>query len=523
MSNLDTFRRMQEQEFLEYPFRGPFGGIQSELPLDEIELFGFSDCVNVLLRNAVMRPRPGLDFVDPLPFAPVGITDFYDVNGVRHSVAWTREKMYEYIGITPTELTGVLTGADTDLMSWAVVNNNILFSQGIDVVQAWDGVTAGFADASVDAVPARFLLELATHLLVARTIEGGNEFTQRVRWTAPGDFTDWTGFSAGVNDILNSLGPITGLTKIFENGFALHPDGVTRIVPTGIGTRPFDFIPYNDRTRGCFFPHSVASFGDNGTAYVTRSDVVMFNGSSFQSLGAQPADDGRKRVGARSRIISDLLLADPTQVYGFGTQAIGGSYFQAYWLIIPNVSMWVYNLDESNWTRFAFPDVPKVMGRISISTGVRIMDLIGTIAEQNWTPATLSSETFFDSPAIGFTNGEIGMPNFGVAIESGYQVASGTLVMNDRRHNKRVEKVRILYQDGSPTPLTLTLLNDRGEIRNYDFTLVGNGTGFLRQQVIPVDMSGMFIRWQITGIPNTQAIISEVTPIYNIGGEYKNY
>jgi hypothetical protein len=512
-----------QTELPEYPFRGPFGGIQSELPLDEIELFGFSECLNVLLRNALARPRPGNEFASALASAPVGIGDFYDVNGTRHTVAWLRDSLWEYTSpSTKVQITGTLTGADTDLMDWTVVNNGLLFSQGVDKVQVWNGITPGFAASAVAAVPAKFLMELATHLLAIRTIEGGTERTQRVRWTGAGDYTDWASFSSGVIDVLNSLGPINGRTKINENGFLLHTDGITRVIPTGIGSRPFDFVPFNERTRGCFFPRSVASFGDSGSAYVSRNDIVFFDGSSFVSLGARPIEDGRKKVGARSRIVSDLLLANPTQVYGFASQAIGGVYFQAYWLIIPNVSMWVYNLDEGNWTRFVFTKTPKVMGRFESGIEIRIMDLIGAIQDQNWSPATLLSESFFDTPAIGFTDGSVGLPNFSVPIETGFLLASGMLTMGDRRHNKRISRIRLTFIDAVETPFELILSNERGEQFTQTVNLPGTSTGFLRQFVVPVDISGMFLRWQIVGQAGTSIELSEVAPIYSPGGEYKN-
>jgi len=515
-----TIQRIQE-ELPELPFIGPFGGIQSELPMNLIEQFGFSECLNVILRKASASIRPGNSAVDNLVSPPVGFADFYDKDSNRHSVAFLRDALYELAYPNWNLIGGVLSGTDSDLMAWSVVNNKLLFSQGIDVVKSWDGVAGAFADVSPDAVPAKFLLELATHLLALNTFEGGTFKTQRVRYTAAGDPTDWTGFNAGAVDILNDLGPINGAAKVQENGYAFHPNGLTRIIPTGIGLRPFDFVPFNDKTRGCFFPRSIASFGDQGAAYVARNDVFLLTPSSFQSLGAQPIDDGRKQVGARSRIVAELLNADPTQVYGFASQAIGGEYFQAYWLVIPGGSVWVYNLDEQNWTRFRYPKQPKVIGRLQTGHGIRWMDLIGSWADQTVEWKDFSSTTFFDTLAVGFTDGSVGIPEFASKCESAYTIASGSLSMGDRRHTKTLERFRIGYQDGEDCTFQVVFTNEKGQQDVQNAQIVGGGTGKDMVIIVTTKLNGLYLQWQVVGGPDAKQSFTEFTPIYVVGGEYK--
>jgi hypothetical protein len=218
------------EELLEFPMTGPFGGVQSELSPDLVEQYGFLDALNIILRRGRADVRPGYTSLGPLPDPAVepivGIADFFTSETERKQTILTPTRLLKYATSTGWEdVSGTLTGGNSDLFNWTVVNSKLLFSQGVDPVQLWDGITPDFAAASPDAVPARSLMELNTHLIVADTIESGIRFSQRVRWTGAGDPTDWTSFSAGMVDILNNLGPIRGLCKLFQTGYAMHQLG----------------------------------------------------------------------------------------------------------------------------------------------------------------------------------------------------------------------------------------------------------------------------------------------------------
>jgi len=209
------------------------------------------------------------------------------------------------------------------------------------------------------------------------------------------------------------------------------------------------------------------------------------------------------------------------QVYGYISSSIAGANFKAYWLVIPGVSTWIYNFDEENWTRWSFDKTPNIVGTFYNAIGIRIKDLVGTIAQQNWTPATLNSPKPFDNVVIGFTDGTPGMVDFTGVSETQWLIKSGQLSMGDRRHNKDIQRFRLVFKDIAPTTFTVNFINEKGVSQSHILTL-GTGSGKILSEVVPFHISGLFLTWTITGAPHMAASFIEFSPIYAIGGEYKN-
>src|SRR5205807_4121138 len=129
------------------------------------------------------------------------------------------------------------------------------------------------------------------------------------------------------------------------------------------------------------------------------------------SIGDMPISD-RKRIGARSRILLDALTVSPYTIYGFVTYSINGQPFRAYWLVIPGTSTWVYNFDEGNWTQFTYGKTVASIGSFFKNSAIRIIDLVGTIQAQNWTPQTLQANNPFNGFLLGFNDGTAGYVDF---------------------------------------------------------------------------------------------------------------
>lgn len=521
-----------QREPLEAPLRGPFGGIQSELPLDAIETIGFADLRNIILRQGSAATRPGYAILTALP-APanepiIGIVDFFNGLGNRIQAVLTPTRLLLWNGSGAgswTQITGpALTGTASQLFSSAVVNAKLLFSQGVTPVQLWDGILGTYAIAAATAVPAFFMMELVEHLVVGYTFEGGFSFPQRIRWTGAGDPTDWTSFDSGVQDILNDLGPLTGLAKLYQTGFVFQNFGITQMWPTGVGLAPWDFVPMSSRPKGCIAPFSIAVYGDDLIAYVGKDNIYILNGSQSVPIGDAPMSGSRTRLGARKRIFAELAQANLRLVTGYVSSAINGNPYNAYWLNIPNGSTWMFNFDEQNWTRFVFDGkVPSVINTFAKQGVIRIEDLIGTIAAQTWSPATLLSVDAFDDVLIGFVDGTPGIFDFTQPCESAWSITSGEMKMGDNRHNKEITRFRLVYNDlfaGGQT-FTITVKNENGFSQTQSLTL-GTGSGVTLQWVTEFKISGMFLTWTINGNAQAQASFVEFTPIFNFGGEYAN-
>jgi len=355
------------EEMPEQAMTGPFGGVQSELPLDAIEDLGFADSTNVLFRKGVAYLRPGFTLLTEFPIDPgdpiLGIADFFNANADRIQTVITQHHLWKFISASETwvEITGSgFTGGPTDTWAWDVVANKLCFSQGVDLLWLWDGISSTYVQASASAPAAFFVAEIGFHLMTLNITLASQYLSQGYAWSGIGDPTDWTSFSSGNNNILNNLGPGQGLLKLGQYGYGWHNWGIVQIQPTGLGAEPFYFTAIANSNVGNICPRSLARFNKDGVecaAYVGKDNVYIFNQSSVIPIGDMPID-GRRRLGARSRIFSDLLTADALTAYGFVTQNIGGQIYNAYWLIIPGVSIWCYNFDEGNWTNLRFNPLP---------------------------------------------------------------------------------------------------------------------------------------------------------------------
>lgn len=679
----------------EQALRGPFAGICSEMPADAIELFGFTDCLNMILRKGNCTVRPGCDTLALLPTPPtgeyiLGIADFFDKAGSRHQMVMTQTRLLEWqsgswldipgtgpissstlasggtgytVGDTgfvdigtydatyvvntvsgsgavltytltsfgtnyttafgvPTEVGGGQPGVGTgftlnivavggfdsnSLFSTATVNYQLCIADGRDQIQVWNGITSTFgpsngngpiidwlidnggtgyavgdtgivntgsfdADYIVTAETGgvvsgisfafpgtfysndttaptlvggtqpgsgtglilnitalglapicKYVFELENYLIALYTFEQGSSFPQRLRWSAPGDVTNWYSFAAGVEDRLNDLGPLVGGVKLYQIGYLFFEFGIEQVVPTGIGTEPFEFVPISSRPKGCICPHSIAVYGDDLIAYVGKDNIYAFNGTQSTAIGDAPIQGGR--IGARSRIFAELALANPDFVTGYVSSCIAGNTYNAYWLNIPSGSLWMYNFDEGNWTRWIFDGVPSTINTFASQLGIEIKDLIGTIAAQTWTPATLISTQPFDGVLIGFTNGEPGLidfSNYANDAPTGWSITGAQYCMNDRRHNKLWTRFRFVYTDLGGFPFVFSVTNELGNSVAVEVNLPGTGTGLQQAFVTDIRISGLFLHWQIVGSPGTPASFSEFTPIYEPGGEYAN-
>jgi hypothetical protein len=529
MSNLQDRRQAQTEEFFEFPITGPFGGVQSELPLDQIENYGFSDVTNMLFRKGVCSVRPGFTALTPFPVtaneAVLGIADFFTKNGDRVQTVITTTRLLRWNSNTAdwTEITGPgFTGTSSQTFAWDVIGNKLCFSQGADRVFYWDGITPTYAQTSASAPSAFFLAEIGLHLMALNVNLGSGQLTQTYVWSGVGDPTDWTSFNSGRNDNLNNLGPGRGLLKLGQYGYGWHNWGIVQIQPTGIGLAPFYFTPIANSNVGNICTRSLTRFNREGVecaAYMGKDNVYVFNQSSVIPIGDAPID-GRKRLGARSRILADLVTSNALTAYGFVTQNIVGQVFNAYWLIIPNVSVWVYNFDESNWTRFKYNDTQTVAGLFFWQRGIRIMDLIGTIAQQSWTPATLNPNLLFDGFAIGYSNGKIGFIDFTNYSELPSQVVSAKHVFGDRRHGHSVKKFRLVVQDNGPTTYTMTVKNNLGYSEIKSVTL-GTGSGDSLSYIFTFNVSGLRVTWTCDVPAFQPGAIIEFCPIFNVTGEQR--
>lgn len=517
---------LRKNELPEFSISGPFGGIQSELSLDQIEGLGFVDALNVMFRKGEAASRPAFNGLAPLVdvLEPVlGIADFFRSDGVRVQVVMTPTRLLRWDGgIAPwTEITGDgLSGSEIDLFTWTVVAGKLCFCQGIDKVKIWDGYTATYT-AIVDSVPARYLFELGNRLVALFTYDAGAANPQRLHWSAIGDPTDWTTVAqAGQEDLFNALGPITNACKLFQSGYIWQQWGITQMLPTGNALLPFQFVPISAHSKGNICPHSLAAFGEDLAAYVGKNNIYAFDGAASVPIGDFPIGGTRARTGARKRIFADLASCRGLQlVLGFISTSLNGNDYKAYWLFVPDISIWVYNFDEGNWTRFSAPRVPRSVGVFSGSRPLTIANLVGAIQDQSWSPDTIQNDNPLDAMMIGTDDGLPLIFDFSGACESPGFLQTGQMVFGDRRHAKTVKRIRTSYRDlAVDSAYTLTLNNEEGQTQVRAAT-IGSGSNKVARKMSEFSLSGEFIELRLDFDANQALAFTDLALIYDIGGE----
>jgi len=264
MAQLQNRDAVRSEELYEAALTGPFGGVQSELPLTEIEAFGFADVKNFMFRKGAAYVRPGWTTLPAFPLTPnepiLAVADFFSVNGAHIQCVLTPTKLWQFVNGNWTQINGpAFNGSASQLFTWDVLNYLLCFSQGVDKVFTWDGISANYVQSSPNAQPAKYLAEIGLHLMAVNPV-----FPERYYWTGIGDPTDWTSFSSGLNDNVNNLGPINGLLKIGQYGYGFHQNGILQIIPTGIGLAPFNFGSMINASQGCIAPYSLDLFADSG-------------------------------------------------------------------------------------------------------------------------------------------------------------------------------------------------------------------------------------------------------------------
>lgn len=570
----------RQDETPEYPFYGPFGGIQSEVPPSRIGNDGFAEVQNLLLRHSVARIIPAFTPItsNSLDSPCMGIFDFYDQKGTRHSGAFTQSGMYAY-GQNAAPGTWVNIPAGTagsanwapgqgfslsafpyEFIQTAVVGYKLFFSNITLPVQMWDGGVLGFSGyftadnypppsppgytpGHIHPTQARYLMELGFHLVVGNlwaASETDYPAPSQVRWSAVGDGMDWSSFSAGINDLFNNLGPIMGMTRLFQTGYIFQKLGVTQMIPTGNALAPFDFIPMGAGARGNNFPYSLASFSEQIACYAARDDIFVFDGTQSQPIGQRPID-GNRRLGARTRILADLFSvsgysdesAIPTggeggnnraRVYGVISSSSNGTAIGAYWLFIPELNKaWIYNFDEGNWTQTYFNN-----GQLN---GPALGSFLAqqTTASTNWPNGFIpvDSLTIADNIGPGLAYLDFSKPGLPPTVGSinstdGWYVRSGNLDFDDNRHPHNVNKLRIVLTDvAAGMQFYIRLYNEVGYVTPTRLVTLGDGTGNAITIMVYLDngITGKYITWELSGPPGVPFELVEITPYPIIGGE----
>jgi hypothetical protein len=519
-------QQLRSEEQLEQPLAGPFGGIQSEMPISMIEDYGFANSQNLALRfgEAFNRPTyatlpvpPGLLFGE----YALNFVSFWDSLGFRQEVLFTTNHIYAWTGSAWTALAGpsifpLVTPAP---FAWAVLNYKLCFCNGgpYNTVPVYlydpQANPGNYTLSSASAQAPLNMAEIGLHLMTSDVnVSGTGLKPQRYQYSGVGDPTDWTSFSSGINDLVNDLGPAYCLSKLGQYGFGYHPNGLVQIVPTGIGTVPFAFYQMAGADIGptaIYSRQKLVIAGIDTDVFVGPDNVYTFNQSSVTRIG--DASVGQRRyLGARRAIMADVATSGPIfNTRSHRTHSPGASPYLAYYLLCiksttdpTQCPLWIYNFDEENWTRWIFNKVPRCLGDFSLIVNTFVPDQ-------------------GDKIGVGFNDGTMAYIDFSQAgSETSYSVTSGKVVYHDKRHKHTTKKFRLCFTDLGSITWTLTVTNEAGVSQQQTVTL-GTGSNDDLTYVFNFSLPSLRLQYTLTAPSGALFGIVELTPIQDIGGEQR--
>jgi len=340
--------------YKQIPVSGPWGGIRDDVARPYAPLNAFDDVLNFFTQKGRIQTRPKLSAFGT---APDGkhvrlMQSFTDKNGYIHSLVLTTYNAYA-LTVGPVFNALSFPGGITHLgqhnrpFGSAIINNRIYFSQGPVKVLYTDGSSALLIAGDVPG-GARFMGVLASRLILAYTEESAVLYPRRVRWCRAGNPNNWTSFSSGSADLMEVPDEINGFAVSGNNGLIFRENGITAMLPTGVGTSPFAFSHFSVQPTGIGnkYPYSLAAYGNQHIIFVSADDIYRVRGLEVMPIGRA----------VKKKIFADLALANGT-VTGQIIPNLGIGYdFLSYWLVIPksgSTAVWVFQMDDETWVRFS--------------------------------------------------------------------------------------------------------------------------------------------------------------------------
>lgn len=343
--------------YQQFPVVGPFQGFVDNVPTPHNPSNSFDEIINFLCRKGRFQTRPKLvDFGAPPDQAIVRLFRSYaDVQNNLHTLCLTTQNAYALTAGATYNLLNypspIVDLSGTSLPYGNVITNSrVYFSNGSTKILYTDG-EADLKDANAPGA-ARYLTLNGQHLIAAYMTEpepgasGSTVYPTRVRWAKAGDPNTWTGFSSGVNDLIDVPDFITGITTLGRNTIIFRQNGLTTMTPTGVGTAPFAFENVSNSPLGVGnkYPYSLATFFDT-SAFVAANDIyTISSGLQLQSIGGK----------VKKRIMQQIGESTGDVIMGFPVAQLGpGIDYLSYWLVIPPGNCWVYSFDDDAWQQFS--------------------------------------------------------------------------------------------------------------------------------------------------------------------------
>lgn len=392
----------------------PNKGMWTLDPADRIPDGASPDMLNFQLYQGYIRKRPGYAKFQSGSTFPggsiTGVVSAQQTAGGRALYVTNLVGLYKYNHSTQNfdAQTGpALTGSASELFSFEVSQNCLVFSQGVDNIMSLPLTGTVYAVLSADAKPAKYLTRWNQRLYTAFTLEGGVPAPFRVRWPVNGDHTNWTGVGSGFVDLSDDVYQLKGIRKILDVLAAYTEKGVFLGSKTGVATSPANFA-LQVKDIGLASPFTLQ--GRNVQHFmIGTDDFYLFDSGQMQAVATQ----------VRQTIFAEL---DPSQQdTNFGLLFYDTQEYGAFIKTLANTTKaWVYNWIRQAVYPWQFASSLFTCACLHIlDSSTTIADLVGTIASQTWVIGSLTLSANFPIPILGGNDGKVYFLGNGILADDG--------------------------------------------------------------------------------------------------------
>lgn len=354
------------------------------------------------------------------------------------------------------------TGDEDNRFSTAVMNDTFIVTNGIDQPQKYTGsgtfanLTTTLAAGSITTSEVVFTFK--DHLFLMNNTENAADCPQRISWTNIGKIEDWTGGTAGYQDLVDDVSWVVGAALLSENEATIYKERAVLAMTWVGGHTPFRFKTQVLGT-GALSKDSIDS--GTGEHLVVGPDVTYAykGGTEIEIL-----DDKIKKVmyGRLNRLYANRLFTiyieedDELQIW------------------IPTDTdypdeVWCTNVIDETWYRKS--RTMTCAGYYTEQSSLTIGDLVGTIGEQNWRFGDALVKQYAPITLVGDNNGYVckidktTLNNDGSAITNEFQTPDFVLPDSQDYMNMDMRTSQLIYEAAGQSISTFYSV-DSGETWN---------------------------------------------------------
>jgi len=364
------------------------------------------------------------------------------------------------------------TGASTDIVDSAAVGDALYWCNDVDVVSTWTtAYTEGYISGDTGVPTACKVLQASPHgdrLHLLNVLTGGNRKYHYDFWSDAGALTTFSATSW--NALSNSSDPIYACTA-FEAGRDIinRRETMWERLYVGSTSMTYTYRPVHGG-HGCASGPTARRCGDS-LIWLGWDSVYLYDGQETHDIAETVAS---ALIGGidRDNISTSFATIDEGNCY--------------YYLHVPKSgstspdSTWAYNWKYQTWSYYEYTDAFRcgTEAVLSYETNFkRIIDLVGTIAEQNWKLNQGGEPGFEKTILYGDASGYIYKVSNNTVNDDGDAVTAWVTVRPEK-FNTLEEKDRHIKVTfiASGSNVTVSHSPDLGQtwLNEQDFTLSSN-------------------------------------------------